>query len=151
MSPPPDAIWTAAVAASLLRRGRALGIVAGVLLTVATAASLAALLMGQKLVALGFATTLMPGLVSLWFSFRTALDADFFDGLARHGDLAAFDRAMLSLGLMTADRAGRPLEARVEGALRLLKKQAVAAGVQMLMLVLIAVFLAFFMPAIGAR
>lgn len=151
MSPPPDAIWTAAIVAGLLRRGRALGVVAGVLSAAATAASLAALLMGQKLVALGFATTLMPGLVSLWFSFRTALDADFFDGLARHGDLAAFDRAMLSLGLMTADRAGRPLEARARGALRLLKTQAVAVAVQMLMLVSIAVFLALSMPVPGAR
>lgn len=151
MSLPPDAIWTATLAASLLRRGRALGVVAGVLLAVAAAASLAALLLGQKLAALGFAATLLPGLVSLWFSFRTALDADLFDGIARHGDLAAFDRAMLSLGLMTTERAGRPLAARVQGALRLLKKQAVAVGVQMLMLGLIAVFLAFFMPAIGAR
>lgn len=151
MSLPPDAIWTATIAASLLRRGRALGVVAGVLLAVAAAASLAALLLGQKLVALGFAATLLPGLVSLWFSFRTALDADLFDAIARHGDLAAFDRAMLSLGLMTEDCARRPLEARVQGALRLLKKQAVAVGVQMLMLGLIAVFLAFFLPVIGAR
>lgn len=148
---PPDAIWTAALAASLLRRGRALAVVAGVLLAAAFAASLAALMLGQKLVALAFAATLLPGLVSLWFSFRTALDADLFDGIARHGDLAAFDRAMLALDLMPAERIGRPLEARVEGALRLLKSQAVAVGIQMLVLGAAVVFLALFMPAVGAR
>ena len=148
---PPDALWTALILASLLRRGRALAVVAGVLLAVATAASLVALMHGQKLAALGFAASLLPGLVALWFSFRTALDADLFEGIARHGDLAAFDRAMLALGLMKAERAGRPLEARGEGALRLLKAQAVAVGAQMLMLLTTAVFLAFVMPAIGAR
>lgn len=148
---PPDALWTAFILASLLRRGRALGVLAGALLVVVTAAGFAALMLGQKLAALGFAASLLPGLVSLWFSFRTALDADLFEGIVRHGDLVAFDRAMLALGLMKADRAGRPLEARVEGALRLLKAQAVAVGVQMLMLLATAVLLAFVMPAIGAR
>lgn len=151
MEPSSDALWTATITASLLRRGRALGVLAGALLVVVTAAGFAALMLGQKLAAFGFAATLLPGLVSLWFSFRTALDADLFEGIVRHGDLVAFDRAMLALGFMKADRAGRPLEARVEGALRLLKAQAVAVGVQMLMLLATAVLLAFVMPAIGAR
>jgi len=151
MTLPSDALWTATLAASLLRRGRALAVVTGVLLAAAFAASLAALMLGQRLLALGFAASLLPGLVSLWFSFRTALDADLFDAIVRHGDLAAFDRAMRALGLMKADRAGRSLEVRVEGAMRLLKAQAVTVGVQMLMLISLAVLLAFFMPAIGSR
>jgi hypothetical protein len=151
MEPSSDAVWTAAIAASLLRRGRALAVVAGVVLVAAFGASLASVLFGQKLLALGFAATLLPGLVSLWFAFRTALDADLFDAIARHGDLAAFDRAMLALGLMKADHAGRPLEARVEGALHLLRQQAVAVGIQMLMLVFSAVFFAVSMPSIGSR
>jgi len=62
------------------------------------------------------------GLVEFWLAARVAIDADLFAALGGD-DLAPFDEAMRRLGLMPEGKAGRPIEVRIQGALRLLKFQ----------------------------
>jgi len=62
------------------------------------------------------------GLVEFWLAARVAIDADLFAALGED-DLARFDEAMRRLGLMPESKAGRPMDDRIRGALRLLKLQ----------------------------
>ena len=75
------------------------------------------------------------GLAEFWLAARVAIDADLFAALAGD-DLAGFDEAMRQLRLMPEGKVGRPMEARIRGALRLLKLQV------MLLLLQIAVLFA---------
>lgn len=74
------------------------------------------------------ALAVVAGLAELWFALRVAFDARVFRLLSR-GDspdgltLSAFDTAMGALGLMPQDKRGRPIAARLQGALRLLRWQ----------------------------
>lgn len=81
----------------------------------------------------------LAGLVELYFAFRVALDAVLFRQLARDGaDWQSFDGAMTRLGLLPPAKAGRSAEARIAGALRLLRCQAVALAVQVALVVMLA-------------
>ncbi|MFO1161388.1 MAG: hypothetical protein U1E60_21300 [Reyranellaceae bacterium] len=134
-----DAAWSASIAAAVLRRGSMVHVASLVL-------SLAAVLAGATLKSdvgwlIAAAIVLVLGLAEFWLAARVALDADLFDVLgARRADLASFDRAMRGLGLMPSDKAGRPLGARIRGAFRLLKLQALTLALQIAVLVVCAVW-----------
>ena len=134
-----DTAWSAAITAAVLRRGAMLHVASLVL-------TLGALLGGATLKSyvgwlIAAAIVFVLGLGEFWLAARVALDADLFNALAaRQSDLAGFDRAMQSLGLMPAGKTGRPLETRVRGAFRLLKLQALMLGLQVAVLIVCAVW-----------
>ena len=69
---------------------------------------------------------LVMGLMVQWLAFRVRFDAALFADLsarAQHNalDLQRFDGAMVALNLMLPTRAGRDIDARCRGALRLLR------------------------------
>jgi hypothetical protein len=120
-------VWSANVAAAVLRRG---GMVhtASLVLTAAGAVFLAR--HGLAWLVIGGATVIL-GIVEFWLAARAALDAELFDAIAaKAADLDGFDRAMGGLGLMPLDKAKRPLNVRIQAAFRLLKLQALALGLQ---------------------
>jgi len=130
-----DCAWSAAIAAAILRRGALLH-TASLVLTVATVIAVVATRPDSAwLIAIAVVAAL--GIVEFWLAARVALDAELFDVLAvRPSDLAGFDRAMQSLGLMPPAKANRPLTDRIRGALRLLKLQALTLGLQVAVLVI---------------
>jgi len=106
--------WTPRITAALLRRG-----------AMVHAMSAALTLGGIAAVVFGFHGTwpvVVVGLIEFWLAARVAIDADLFAALGE-GDLARFDEAMHRLGLMPEGKAGRPMDDRIRGALRLLKLQ----------------------------
>lgn len=77
------------------------------------------------------------GLLEAFLGARVAFDAGLFRALATGQvlpDLAALDRALLALRLMPAAKAGRPVAARVAGARRLMRWQAMALAAQVAVL-----------------
>lgn len=73
----------------------------------------------------------VAGLCAAYAGARVAFDAALFRGFAEGtGDLAPLDGALLQLGLMPASKAGRPLQERLAGAQRLLRRQAVLLAAQ---------------------
>lgn len=75
----------------------------------------------------------LVGLAELYFSIRVGLDAALFRQLAAVAptpDWVAFDAALLRLLLLPPAKAGRPPEARIAGARRLLHAQAIALIMQ---------------------
>jgi len=83
----------------------------------------------------------LAGLAELYLALRVAFDAALFRRLATETDgpdWPAFDTAMIRLGLLPAAKAGRPAEARIAGALRLMRGQAVALAVQLILLAVLA-------------
>jgi hypothetical protein len=75
----------------------------------------------------------LAGLVELWFAIRVAFDAALFYqlSLAEDGpDWATLDSALTELHLLPAEQAGRPIEQRIAGAMRLLRRQIIALIVQ---------------------
>jgi len=102
------------------------------------AMSAALTLGGIAAVVFGFHGTwpvVVVGLIEFWLAARVAIDADLFAALGE-GDLARFDEAMHRLGLMPEGKAGRPMDDRIRGALRLLKLQGA-----MLLLQIVAAFI----------
>jgi hypothetical protein len=86
---------------------------------------------GAAWLSVGIAVVVL-GIVEFWLAARVALDAELFDAIAGKGaDLEGFDRAMLAVGLMPADKANRPLGRRIRGALRLLRLQTLALAAQL--------------------
>ena len=69
-----------------------------------------------------------------FFGLRIAVDADLFADLARDPDLAVFDLAMASLGLLPAAKQGRSMDERVAGLRRLLRLQGLGVTAQLLIL-----------------
>jgi len=77
----------------------------------------------------------VAGLVQLYFAIRVAFDSALFLELANAPeapDFAGTDAALARLGLLPAMKPGRPAEARVAGARRLLGFQVLALVAQML-------------------
>ena len=109
----PDA-WTPRIAAALLRRGAMVHAMSAAL----TLGGIAAVVFGFP----GMWPVVVVGLVEFWLAARVAIDADLFAALGED-DLARFDEAMRRLGLMPESKAGRPMDDRIRGALRLLKLQ----------------------------
>jgi len=88
--------------------------------------------------------TLGLGALAQWLAYRIAFDAALFSRLADEGrrgelDLAAFDRAMLALGLLPAAKAGRDVGTRCRGALTLLRALGVAVVMQIVLIIIAAV------------
>jgi hypothetical protein len=80
------------------------------------------------------ALAVLAGLVELYLSIRVMLDAALFRQLATGSavpDWETFDLALLRLRMLPPAKAGRPAEARVAGARRLLRAQGAALVVQM--------------------
>ena len=109
----PDA-WTPRIAAALLRRGAMVHAMSAAL----TLGGIAAVVFGFP----GMWPVVVVGLVEFWLAARVAIDADLFAALGED-DLARFDEAMRRLGLMPESKAGRPMNDRIRGALRLLTLQ----------------------------
>ena len=114
----PDA-WPATIAAALLRRGALVHAMSAALTVASLLGGIVLDMGGVRLVA---GVVVVVGLAEFWLAARVAIDADLFAALAGN-DFARFDEAMQKLGLMGDDKAGRPIEARIRGALQLLKLQ----------------------------
>ena len=136
MAPAPDAThdaWVAAITAAMLRRGAmihrlAMGVAAVVFVVSIIGGGLAVRFSAATVIA---SLALALACVEFYLAARVAFDADLFDELARRdADLAGFDGAMTAQGLLPTKKAGRPMEQRVRGALRLLKLQAGACAAQ---------------------
>jgi len=125
----PDA-WPALIAAALLRRGAMVHALSCAL----TVGGIVLFVLVHRSWPVAGAVVVL-GLAEFWLAARVAVDADLFASLAGADDLARFDAAMQRLGLMPAGKAGRPIEARIAGALRLLKLQAA-----LMLLQIVAVF-----------
>ena len=132
---------TAALVAASLGHGRSLDRLSQGLLVFALAALLVP---GLGATAGGLLlASLIPAGVQAYHAFRCGLDAQIFAHLARHwptvgglpeADLSAFDQALAHGFGMRPDAAGtltpRPLDDRARGALRLLRRQAMALACQ---------------------
>jgi hypothetical protein len=126
----------AGIAADLLAVGAGIDAASRLVTAGALAAGVLALpLAGSPLLLLAVLPALALGAVEMVYAARVGLDAALFRRLAGDGhgdtpDLAAFDRAMLRLGLVPGHKTGRPIEARIAGAKRLLAIQAAAFAAQ---------------------
>ena len=132
---------TAALAAASLGHARSLDRLSQGLLLLALAALLVP---GLDATACGLLlASLIPAGVQAYHAFRCGLDARLFDHWARHwptagsqpnADLHAFDQALAQCCGLRPGAAGtptpRPLEDRARGALRLLRRQALALACQ---------------------
>lgn len=142
--PTTDDAWTATVAAAALKRGamihRASMLANGfsLLIIVGVPAGLLHARAGGLLATLA----LIGGTAEFALAARIAFDADLFAALARRTDLAGFDKAMTGLGLMSPAKAGRPMTARAEGAMRLLRRQTACLAGQAVCLLLIGLVVA---------
>ena len=139
------------VAACLLRRGRALDHLSTGLTLLGVILGLAPLLMlpVAPIVLLLSLGIIIFGLLQKYWALRVALDADLFALMAdtlHH--TPQLDLALQSLGLQTANKAGRPWTERCHGALALLHKQAWLFGAQV-MLTLAAIFTSFWLRFCG--
>lgn len=125
----------AALTAALLRQGRLLDGCSGALLLLGAAFALAQLMGTPQdpwlaAICLGL---VLAGLVQKYWALRVAFDAELFERLDRL-TLAELDAALLSLGLLADGKGGRALGERCQGALRLLRNQALLLGLQTLLL-----------------
>jgi hypothetical protein len=69
----------------------------------------------------------MLGLGTIWYGVRIIIDERLFRRLLVMGprdELDTLDQALMDLSMMKPDKAGRPMHARMQGALRLVRRQA---------------------------
>lgn len=129
---------TAALAAASLGHARSLDRLSQGLLLLALAALLVP---GLGATACGLLlASLIPAGIQAYHAFRCGLDARLFAHWARHwptagsqpdADLHAFDQALAAcFGMRPGARTPRPLDERARGALRLLRRQALALACQ---------------------
>lgn len=129
---------TAALAAASLGHARSLDRLSQGLLLLALAALLVP---GLGATACGLLlASLIPAGIQAYHAFRCGLDARLFAHWARHwptagsqpdADLHAFDQALAAcFGMRPGARTPRPLDDRARGALRLLRRQALALACQ---------------------
>lgn len=93
------------------------------------------------ILALLCAAQLVAGLAEKYWALRVALDAELFQRLAEAGEQLdsqthALDQALQNLGLQNAQQAGRDWSLRAQGALGLLRKQALCLLLQIVIVVL---------------
>lgn len=129
--------------AALLRRGRSLDHFSSALSLVAVLFGLAPWLGAPPslILALLCAVLLIAGLAEKYWALRVALDAELFQGLAQAGEqldnqTRALDQALQNLGLQNAQQVGRTWSLRAQGALDLLRKQALCLLLQIVIVVL---------------
>ncbi|SDH25332.1 hypothetical protein SAMN05216588_103345 [Pseudomonas flavescens] len=124
--------------AGLLRRGKALDRLSSALTLLALVIGLGPLLGFMALTTGGAVCVLLLvcGLLQKYYALRVALDAELFAQAANDPTqltrrTAELDKALLTLG-SKADQGSRSWEQRGQGALRLLRLQALWLGLQML-------------------
>ncbi|MDZ4191979.1 hypothetical protein OF113_00040 [Ectopseudomonas chengduensis] len=129
--------------AALLRRGRSLDHCSSALSLVAVLFGLAPWLGAPPslILALLCAALLIAGLAEKYWALRVALDAKLFQRLAEAGEQLdsqthALDQALQNLGLQNAQQTGRSWSLRSQGALDLLRKQALCLLLQIIIVVL---------------
>lgn len=129
--------------AALLRRGRSLDHCSSALSLIAVVFGLAPWLGAAPslMLALLCASLLIAGLAEKYWALRVALDAELFQRLAESGEQLdsqthALDQALQNLGLQNAQQAGRKWSLRSQGALGLLRKQALCLLLQIVIVVL---------------
>ncbi|AVK06137.1 hypothetical protein ABZR71_04650 [Pseudomonas paraeruginosa] len=129
-----------ALVAALLRRGRELDRLSAALTLLAIGLGLYQSLQGSgwRYFAPLMLVVAMLGLWQKYWALRVALDAELFERFSRAGaaleaQTRELDQALAGLGLARVDAAGRSWKQRSEGALRLLRWQAVACAVQFLL------------------
>ncbi|PKQ40228.1 hypothetical protein CXP40_17565 [Pseudomonas sp. YY-1] len=129
--------------AALLRRGRSLDHCSSALSVVAMVFGLAPWLGAPPslILALLCASLLIVGLTEKYWALRVALDAELFQRLAEFGDQLdsqthVLDQALQKLGLQNAQQAGRDWSLRAQGALGLLRKQALCLLLQIFIVAL---------------
>jgi hypothetical protein len=135
--------------AALLRRGRSLDHFSTALSLVAVVFGLAPWLGAQAslILALICAALLIVGVAEKYWALRVALDAELFQRLAEAGEqldsqTRALDQALQHLGLQNAQHSGRAWNQRCQGALSLLRRQALCLLLQ-IVIVVSGIFLAF--------
>lgn len=126
--------------AALLRRGKALDQLSTGLTLLGALLGLGQYLLGSvSLWGLLLSVTLLVlGLLEKYFALRVAFDAELFqataDSTAPVAERAtALDQALAALGLQPAARGRRPWEPRIQGALALLRRQALLLAAQLLL------------------
>jgi len=145
---PADALRQLALCSDALCAARTLrALTTGLSVIAAAGMALAGFVGGVPAMAL-WTVTLGLGALAQWLAYRIAFDAALFSRLADEGrrgelDLAAFDRAMLALGLLPAAKAGRDVGTRCRGALTLLRALGVAVVMQIVLIIIAAVQLHF--------
>lgn len=135
--------------AALLRRGRSLDHCSSALSLLAVVFGLAPWLGTPASLALALlcAALLIAGLAEKYWALRVALDAELFQHLAQAGEqldnqTRALDQALQNLGLQNAQQVGRTWDLRSQGALGLLRKQALCLLLQIVIVVL-GIFIVF--------
>ncbi|MDP9939097.1 hypothetical protein [Ectopseudomonas alcaliphila] len=135
--------------AALLRRGRSLDHCSSALSLLALVFGLAPWLGTPASLALALlcAALLIAGLAEKYWALRVALDAELFQHLAQAGEqldnqTRALDQALQHLGLQNAQQVGRTWDLRSQGALGLLRKQALCLLLQIVIVVL-GIFIVF--------
>ncbi|PKM14137.1 MAG: hypothetical protein CVV15_00025 [Gammaproteobacteria bacterium HGW-Gammaproteobacteria-5] len=135
--------------AALLRRGRSLDHCSSALSLLAVVFGLAPWLSAPASLALALlcAALLIAGLAEKYWALRVALDAELFQHLAQAGEqldnqTRALDQALQNLGLQNAQQVGRTWDLRSQGALGLLRKQALCLLLQIVIVVL-GIFIVF--------
>lgn len=128
--------------AALLRRGRSLDHLSSALSLVAVVFGLAPWLGVQASLGLALICTslLIAGLAAKYWALRVALDAELFQRLAEAGEQLeqqthTLDQALQNLDLQNAQQAGRSWSHRCQGALSLLRKQALCLLLQVIIVV----------------
>lgn len=86
--------------------------------------------------------SIVLGLIETLLAIRVGFDSNLFRTLGKphlntQEELKALDEALIALSMITADKAGRDLQARLQGCMRLFKKQALACALQLFALLLI--------------
>ena len=116
------------IAASLLARGATLHRLAVILAVLALLAAASLAELHPQAAAYGVFAAGLAALILLcetYLALRTAFDADLFRGLATGAlDLATLDAGLQRVYALPAEKLGRPLDQRLDGARRLLKLQA---------------------------
>lgn len=127
--------------ATLLRRGKAIDRLSSAVLLLALAIGLSPLLgMAASVPAAGLCAALVVlGGVQKFYAIRVAIDAELFQHLSQAPDqlerrTAELDQALLGLGQPAANT-GRSWAQRRQGALGLLRRQALWCGLQLLVAV----------------
>ncbi len=120
------------VAAALLDTGRSMEALCCTLTALCFAGLLAAIWAPVPLGSLALLlAAAASGLAGTYAGARVRLDATLFRHLGlRDRGAGLLDPALLQLGMLPADKAGRPAAERIAGARRLLRLQALAVGVQ---------------------
>ena len=140
----PDDRTTIDACAALLEQGRTLDALSRLLTLFAVA-----LLFAGALELVAKAPAILIGLVVIilgvaeaWFALRVGFDAALLRDVANRTQFAALDTAMVRLDLIAPEKAGRPLEERLQGAMRLMRLQGLCLGGQILLLIVGALIIA---------